>query len=111
MSPHSDSLPGHHHADIDWEVLATQLENRGELHLPVFARTAARLRELIGPEQEVRRTLDMQGEGKAVAQYQRNIDRHKELATASFDVMKGLKKISDRSREISISADGLKSRM
>ena len=57
----------------------------------------------------VRRTLDMQGEGKAVAQYQRNIDRHKELATASFDVMKGLKKISDRSREISISADGLKS--
>ena len=65
MSPHSDSLPGHHHADIDWEVLATQLENRGELHLPVFARTAARLRELIGPEQEVRRTLDI-GSGPGV---------------------------------------------
>src|SRR2546428_9721225 len=57
----------------------------------------------------MRRVLDMQAEGKAVGQYQRNIDRHKELATATFDVMKGLKQISDRVREISISADGLKS--
>src|SRR5262245_32200107 len=57
----------------------------------------------------MRRVLDMQGEAKAVSQYQRNIARHQELATASFSVIKGLKKISDRVREIAIAADGLKS--
>jgi flagellar hook-associated protein 3 FlgL len=57
----------------------------------------------------MRRVLDMQGESRAVSQYQRNIARHQELATASFSVIKGLKKISDRIREIAIAADGLKS--
>jgi len=57
----------------------------------------------------VRRILDLQAEGKAVGQYQRNIARHQELASASLSVMKGLKTISDRAREISIYADGLKS--
>lgn len=57
----------------------------------------------------MRRVLDMQTEGKTVGQYQRNISRHQELATASFNSIKALKKISDRAREISISADGLKS--
>jgi flagellar hook-associated protein 3 FlgL len=57
----------------------------------------------------MRRVLDLQAEGKTVGQYQRNISRHQELATASFDSIKALKKISDRAREISISADGLKS--
>jgi flagellar hook-associated protein 3 FlgL len=57
----------------------------------------------------MRRVLDMQAESKTVGQYQRNIARHQELATATFDVMKGVKTISDRVREISISADGLKS--
>ena len=58
----------------------------------------------------MRRVLDLQAEGKSVGQYQRNIARHQELAVASFDSIKSLKKISDRVREISISADGLKSR-
>lgn len=57
----------------------------------------------------MRRVLDMQGEAKSVGQYQRNIDRHQELATASFNSIKALKNISDRVREISISADGLSS--
>jgi flagellar hook-associated protein 3 FlgL len=57
----------------------------------------------------MRRILDMQAEGKAVGQYQRNIARHQELATASFNGMKALKSVSDRVREISVSADGLKS--
>lgn len=57
----------------------------------------------------MRRVLDMQAESKSVAQYQRNIARHQELGTASFNAVKALKKVSDRVREIAISADGLKS--
>jgi len=58
----------------------------------------------------MRRILDLQAEGKTVGQYQRNIDRHQELAVASFSSIKALKSVSDRAREVSISADGLKSR-
>lgn len=57
----------------------------------------------------MRRVLDMQAEAKSVGQYQRNIARHQELADASFNSIKSLKKVSDRVRNISISADGLKS--
>ncbi len=56
----------------------------------------------------MRRILDLQAEGKQVNQYQRNIDRHQELAVASFNSIKAMKGVSDRAREISISADGLK---
>lgn len=57
----------------------------------------------------MRRVLDMQAEAKSLAQYERNIERHQELATASFSAMKALKKIVDRSGEIASLADGLKS--
>ncbi|MEU4213250.1 class I SAM-dependent methyltransferase [Streptomyces sp. NPDC026206] len=65
MSPHNDSGHGHHHTDVDWDVLATQLESSGELQLPVLRRTAARLGELLAPEREVRRILDI-GSGPGV---------------------------------------------
>ncbi|MER5321075.1 class I SAM-dependent methyltransferase [Streptosporangium roseum] len=71
MSSHHDSGHGHghghghEHTDIDWEVMAAQLENSGELQLPVLRRTAARLRELLDPEMEVRRILDI-GSGPGV---------------------------------------------
>ena len=57
----------------------------------------------------MRRVLDLQAEGKSTGQYQRNISRLQELAVASFNSIKALKGVSDRTREISISADGLKS--
>jgi flagellar hook-associated protein 3 FlgL len=57
----------------------------------------------------MRRVLDLQAEGKAVGQYQRNIARLQELATSSFSSIKALESVSNRAREISISADGLKS--
>ena len=57
----------------------------------------------------MRRVLDLQAEGKTVAQFQRNIARQQELANASFGVIKGIKKVSDRSREIAVAVDGLKS--
>ncbi|MEU0395345.1 class I SAM-dependent methyltransferase [Streptomyces sp. NPDC006208] len=67
MSAHSDSGHGHghNHTDIDWEVMAAQLEDSGELQLPLLRRTAVRLRELLGPETEVRRILDI-GSGPGV---------------------------------------------
>jgi flagellar hook-associated protein 3 FlgL len=57
----------------------------------------------------MRRILDMKSESKTLGQYQRNIARHQELATASFSAMTALKKISDRAGEIATLADGTKS--
>jgi SAM-dependent methyltransferase len=45
--------------------MAAELEISGELQLPVLRWTAARLRELLGPEKEVRRILDI-GSGPGV---------------------------------------------
>ncbi|MFG3052634.1 class I SAM-dependent methyltransferase [Kitasatospora sp. NPDC048239] len=56
---------GSHGTEIDWEVMATQLETNGELQLPALHQVAARLRELVGPEHEVRRVLDI-GSGPGV---------------------------------------------
>ncbi|MGW2483114.1 class I SAM-dependent methyltransferase [Streptomyces sp. NPDC001571] len=73
MSAHNDSAhahahahgDGHQHGDLDWEVMAAHLVNSGELQLPVLRRTAGRLSELLGPEPEVRRVLDI-GSGPGV---------------------------------------------
>ncbi|MFI6444235.1 class I SAM-dependent methyltransferase [Kitasatospora sp. NPDC050543] len=85
MSAHSDSGHGHrpaatrghgqghghgdghgqHHTDIDWEVMASLLENNGELQLPVLRRIAAQLSDLLGREHAVRRILDI-GSGPGV---------------------------------------------
>ncbi|MCX5208707.1 methyltransferase domain-containing protein [Kitasatospora sp. NBC_00240] len=60
---------GHGHAhgstDIDWEVMATHLENNGEIQFPALRRAAAHLKDLLGPEREVRRILDV-GSGPGV---------------------------------------------
>lgn len=57
----------------------------------------------------MRRVLDMQAEASSVGQYQRNIDRHKELAGASYASIKALKTVVDRASEIATLADDLKS--
>jgi len=65
------------------------------------------------PEEDpaaMRRVLEMQTEARSLGQYQRNIERHQELATASFSSIKGLSRIVDRAAEIVTLADGLKSR-
>ncbi|MFE2985099.1 class I SAM-dependent methyltransferase [Streptomyces sp. NPDC059262] len=60
---------GHDHGsdstEIDWEAMSDTLENNGDLHLPVLRQTAARLAELLGPDKEVRRILDI-GSGPGV---------------------------------------------
>ncbi|MER8182340.1 class I SAM-dependent methyltransferase [Kitasatospora sp. NPDC094015] len=80
MSPHSDlhqsghdhptartPAQGHGHGstEIDWAAMVAHLERNGEIQLPVLRRAAARLRELIGPDHEVRRILDV-GSGPGV---------------------------------------------
>ncbi len=57
----------------------------------------------------MRRVLELQTESKTIGQYQRNIARQQELATATFSTIKTLKKISDRASEIATLADGLRS--
>lgn len=64
-----DTHHGHHghghNTELDWGVLADQLETAGELQLPVLRDTAARLRDLLGPRHEVRRVFDV-GSGPGV---------------------------------------------
>ncbi len=64
------------------------------------------------PEEDpvsMRRVMEMQAEARSLVQYQRNIERHQELATSSFAAIKGLNQITDRANEIVTLADGLKS--
>ncbi len=73
---------------------------------------AATGQRLIAPEDDpaaMRRVLDLQSEGRGVAQFQKNISFLTEKAGASYEVMRGLKKISDRVGEIATLADGTKS--
>lgn len=73
---------------------------------------AATGQRLISPEDDpaaMQRVLDLQSEGTSVAQFQKNIAVLGEKAGASFEVMRGLKKISDRVGEIATLADGTKS--
>lgn len=57
----------------------------------------------------LRRVLDFQGEAKTLTQYQTNIARLRDQATASYGVMSGLMNISDRLGEIATLADGTES--
>ncbi len=57
----------------------------------------------------LRRTLDLQADSKTVEQQQRNISQIKEQSTATYDIMTGLKKISDRAGELATLADGTES--
>ena len=55
------------------------------------------------------RVLDLQAEGRAVGQYRRNIANLREQAQSNYQVLRGLKQISDRAGELAILADGTKS--
>jgi flagellar hook-associated protein 3 FlgL len=57
----------------------------------------------------VQRVLNLQAEAGAVEQYGANIGRAQEVAAATYDVMRGLKRVLDRAGEIATLADGLKS--
>lgn len=54
-------------------------------------------------------TMALQDQSRTLAQYETNAHSQKEIAAASFSVIRALQKISDRAQEIATSADGLKS--
>ncbi len=85
-----------------------RLANR-QNNLQTQAATGQKLAQPEDNPTAMRRVLDMQNESAGIVQYERNIDRHQELATASFAAFKGLKTVSDRAGEIATLADGLKS--
>ncbi len=57
----------------------------------------------------MRKVLDLQTQSHAVTQYQTNITSLQQVATASYNIIDGLKTISDRAGEIATQADGLAS--
>ena len=57
----------------------------------------------------VQRTLGLQAEQRQVLQYSTNIASLQDRATASFNVLKSVKSVSDRAGEIATLADGTKS--
>lgn len=86
----------------------TRLTNRTNQ----FQTQAATGQRIALPEDDpaaMRRVLDMQSETKKLAQYTRNIDRHQELAQASYSAMSAAKKIVDRAGEIATLAGGINS--
>lgn len=57
----------------------------------------------------MRRVLEMQNEARSIDQYDSNIGKLQDAATASYGAMKSLKKLNDRASEIATLADGLRS--
>ena len=55
------------------------------------------------------RVLDLQAEARSVGQYRSNIASLREQAQSTYEVMRGLKQVSDRAGELAILADGTKS--
>jgi flagellar hook-associated protein 3 FlgL len=56
----------------------------------------------------MQRILDLQTESRLAGQYKSNIQRLQDTASATYGVMRGLKRISDRAGELAILADGTK---
>ena len=89
----------------------------GELHTLAgrqnrYQTQAATGQRIAAPEDDpaaVQRVLDLQSEQTGLAQFRKNIALLREKAGASFEVMRGLKKISDRVGEIATLADGTRS--
>jgi flagellar hook-associated protein 3 FlgL len=90
--------------------LISQLEQLAlrQNRLQTQAATGQRLQFPEDDPTAMRRILDLQSESKSLEQYERNISRLQEYAGASYNVMRALKKVSDRAGEIATLADGTK---
>ena len=81
----------------------SMISNR-QSKLQTQAATGQRIQDASDDPVGMRRVLDMQGESKAVGQYQRNLARQGELLQATFTGVKGIKSILDRASEIATRA-------
>jgi flagellar hook-associated protein 3 FlgL len=87
--------------------LGSLLSKQGRLQSE--AATGQRIRGIGDDPAAMGRVLDLQSEIGAVAQYRQNIAVQREMGNATYGVIQGLKKISDRAGEIATLADGLRS--
>ncbi|HTI72309.1 MAG TPA: hypothetical protein VMF06_20210 [Candidatus Limnocylindria bacterium] len=94
------------YADTLVRQLST-LENR-QARLQQQAATGQRIVTADDDPLAMRQVLDLQGQGANLSQYAANIARQQETASATYSVMTGLKKISDRASELATMADGTK---
>ena len=77
-----------------------------------YQRQAATGQRIESPSDDptgMRRVLDLQTEARSVAQYKRNAASIRETAQANYQVLQGLKTISDRAGELATMADGTRS--
>lgn len=93
------------------QSLVNQLGNLAirQQKLQTQASTGQRIQSPDDDPVALRRVLDLQTEVGVLGQYQRNIARQQELATATFSGIKSLKTLVDRAGEIATLADDLKS--
>ena len=85
-----------------------QLQER-QLRLQKQAATGQKISLPEDDPAAMQRVLDLQAESRATGQYQQNIAQLQGTATATYNVINGLKTISDRASEIATLADGLRS--
>lgn len=76
-----------------------------QMRYQIQASTGQRIQTADDDPAAMRRVLDLQQEGARVGQYGRNITRLKEVATATFGVLKNLSKVSTRASEIATLAN------
>jgi flagellar hook-associated protein 3 FlgL len=93
------------------DSLVNQLANLTlrQNRLQDMAASGQRVRLLEDDPIAMQRVLNLQTEAKSVAQYQRNASTLRAQAQATYEVMRGLKKVSDRAGELAVLADGTKS--
>jgi flagellar hook-associated protein 3 FlgL len=93
------------------DTLANQLGllEAKQLQLQTQAATGQRVQNPEDDPAAVRQVLDMQAENRTLAQYQSNISKLQSQASASYDSISALQKISSRIGEIATLADGTKS--
>lgn len=93
------------------DTLIRQLNNLAvrQQRLQNQAATGQRVRLPEDDPVALRRALDMQTEFSSNGQYTKNINRQLELAQASYNGLKSIKTISDRTGEIATQVDDLKS--
>lgn len=86
-----------------------QTLNGRQSRLQAQAATGQRIQTADDDPTAMKRVLDLQGQASALGQYQKNVATLTSKAAAGFDLMRGLKKISDRVGELATLADGTRS--